>query len=153
MKESKLELTGGRSGARGLGNRLNGGGGVDGAGIQSEVGEMRKERGVLEVNLDKATACGPLGGVEDAGVHAHGLLAQVREPMLFIVLEHPDHHVVHVHAAPHHKNHAPHQSLLLRIIQQGRQDAKPDPVSYTSPCYHKQLIPSNQHLIRHIFKH
>jgi len=101
---ARERLTGSRSGARGLGDLLNGGGAVHEAGIQSEIGEVREERGVLEVDLHTATACGPLRGVEDAGVHAHGLPAQVRVPMRFVVLEHPDQHVVHVHTATHHKN-------------------------------------------------
>lgn len=93
------EHTGGGSSARGVGNGLDGGRGVNSASIHSEVGVVSEKRSVFEVDLDKATSSGPLGGVEDARVHAHGLLVQVRVSMRFVILEHPYQHVVHVHAA------------------------------------------------------
>ena len=48
------EPTGGRSGARALGNLLNGDGVVQGVGIQRKIDKMHEERGVLEVDLHKS---------------------------------------------------------------------------------------------------
>ena len=94
--EGKQGLTGSGSGARG-GGVGEGGRVIHGAGVEGEVGVVGEEGSVGEVDLDEPAPRGPLRRVEDAGVHSHGLLAQVWVSMGFVVLEHPDQHVVHVH--------------------------------------------------------
>jgi hypothetical protein len=83
----------------------NGGRLIDSAGVQGEVGVVGEEGRVGEVNLDKPPSRGPLRGVEDAGVHPHGLLAQVWVAVTFIVLEHPDQHIVYIHSGETQTNH------------------------------------------------
>jgi len=59
---------------------------------------MSMERAVCEVDFVKTPPGGPLGTIKEAGIHPHGLPAQVRLPMGLVVVEHPDQHLVHVHS-------------------------------------------------------